>query len=92
MNWEKLLFRTLYLLSAKKCELFKRRYKTAQFQNNKIILITIQKFLLTATIIKSISEKMPKVSLALYSITAITFILVIMFNQKVYMLPYMATV
>lgn len=39
MNWEKLLFRTLYLLSAKKCELFKRRYKTAQFQNNKIILI-----------------------------------------------------
>ncbi len=39
MNWGKLIFRTLYLLSFKKCDLFKRRYKTAQFQNNKIILI-----------------------------------------------------
>lgn len=39
MNWERLIFRTLYLLSAKKCDLFKRRYKTAKYQNNKIILI-----------------------------------------------------
>lgn len=39
MNWERLIFRTLYLLSTKKCDLFKRRYKTAKYQNNKIILI-----------------------------------------------------